>query len=121
MDKVNLLIFDECHHATGNDPYATIMKNHYLPGPNSPRILGLTASISAQKIEWDKLSKAARELEVIFHARIETGSDQSEIVRHSTAVTVKEPRCFTFRQKVCSKDKAMMNIFKVRISLDYSK
>lgn len=118
MDKVNLLIFDECHHATGNDPYATIMRNYYLSGRNSPRILGLTASISTQKIEWDKLSKAARELEGIFHAQIETGSDHSEIIRNSTAVTVTGPRCFTFKERGWSRDKTMMNIFKVRILLD---
>jgi endoribonuclease Dicer len=26
LDMVNLIIFDECHHATGNHPYSKIMK-----------------------------------------------------------------------------------------------
>lgn len=26
LDTVRLLIFDECHHATGNHPYTRIMK-----------------------------------------------------------------------------------------------
>ena len=118
MDQVNLLIFDECHHATGNDPYAIIMRDYYPLCRKPPRILGLTASISAQKIELDKLPKAARELETILRARIETGSDQLEITRHSTSVTVKSHRCYAYQERICSKNKQVTIIFKVRILLD---
>lgn len=118
MDQVNLLIFDECHHATGSDPYARIMQDYYPSCRKLPRILGLTASISAQKIELDKLPRAARDLEMIFQARIETGSDQSEIGRNSTSVKSIHQRCFTYKERVCSKDKKVMIIFKVRISFD---
>lgn len=65
LHQVNLLIFDECHHATGDDPYATIM-NNYDSCVNCPRILGLTASISAQKIEPKNLEKAASGLQTIY-------------------------------------------------------
>jgi ERCC4-related helicase len=66
MDKVNLLIFDECHHATGNNQYALIMKDHYKECSSRPRILGLTASISGQKIEPHKLKLAAKKLEDLY-------------------------------------------------------
>ena len=113
LDNVNLLIFDECHHATGNDPYARIMKEHYPQCKEKPRILGLTASISTQKIEAHQLRKAATDLEDIFHARIETGSDRMEIARHSTSVAVKRQNCINYEEKVCLKSKAITDIFKV--------
>ncbi len=119
LDRVNLLIFDECHHATGDDPYAIIMKEHYRSCRDPPRILGLTASISGQKIEAHQLKKAAKELENIFQARIETGSDRIEIARHSTSVSVELPRCSNYKQKICLKSKSIMTIFTVRILFYY--
>jgi hypothetical protein len=92
-----------------------IMKKHYPSCRDPPRILGLTASISAQKIEIHQLEKAAKDLEKIFQARIETGSDRMEIARHSTSVTAKTQRCLNYEQKICSKSEAIMAIFKVRI------
>ena len=35
MKDINLLIFDECHHAKKNHPYNCIMREFYL---NSPRV-----------------------------------------------------------------------------------
>lgn len=66
LTQVNLLIMDECHHASGDDDYARILKGHYHRCSIPPRILGLTASISAQKIEPSKLPKIARELENLY-------------------------------------------------------
>eukprot|EP00400_MALV-I_sp_L67-5_P000408 gene408-119_t len=48
-----LMVFDECHHATGNSPEANIMKHaiHPIAGdPDCPRILGLTASFIQGKM-----------------------------------------------------------------------
>ena len=117
LDKVNLLIFDECHHATGNDPYATIMKEYYQNCQDPPRILGLTASLTAQKIDSNELEKVARALENILHARIETGSDHIEIARNSTAVIVQHPRCQIY-DEVLSKEKTIRKMFEVRIRFD---
>ncbi len=117
LDKVNLLIFDECHHATGNHQYAIIMKEYYKSCRNPPRILGLTASISGQKIEPHELPKVAKELETILHARIETGSDRMEIARNSTSVDVKSQRCLNYEQKIRRGANLVKNIFKVRISI----
>jgi len=93
------------------------MKEHYKSCQHPPRILGLTASISGQKIEPDKLSKAAKELETIFQARIETGSDRMEITQHSTSVNVTNQRCLNYGQKSGSEAKQVMNIFRVRIKI----
>ena len=64
--KVNLLIFDECHHCTGNSSYASLMNRHYDQCHDPPRILGLTASISSKKIKAHQLSKEAKQIEQIY-------------------------------------------------------
>jgi superfamily II DNA or RNA helicase len=46
MKRFNLLILDECHYATRNHVYASIMSKWYHPLPTEerPHVLGLTAS-----------------------------------------------------------------------------
>ncbi|TDL27660.1 P-loop containing nucleoside triphosphate hydrolase protein [Rickenella mellea] len=46
MDKVSLIVFDECHHAQKNHPYNAIMTEHYrnCPPETRPKIFGMTAS-----------------------------------------------------------------------------
>ncbi|BGP45286.1 Dicer-like protein 1 [Rhodotorula kratochvilovae] len=48
LRDVDLMIFDEAHHAQKSHPYALVMRSHYHPlkerGEPVPRILGLTAS-----------------------------------------------------------------------------
>ena len=66
LDKVNLIIFDECHHASGDDQYASLMNNHHDKCPDPPRVLGLTASISSKKIEPNRLRDDAKHLEQIY-------------------------------------------------------
>jgi endoribonuclease Dicer len=63
---VNLIIFDECHHASGDDHYASLMDKHYDKCKSPPRILGLTASISSKKIRPKDLADKAKELEKTY-------------------------------------------------------
>lgn len=44
VNKVSLLIFDECHHAQKNHPYRMIMTDFYVPCEDKPRVFGMTAS-----------------------------------------------------------------------------
>ncbi|KAF8162827.1 hypothetical protein B0H34DRAFT_693086 [Crassisporium funariophilum] len=46
IDKISLLIFDECHHARKNHPYNTILREYFQVRPSSqrPKIFGMTAS-----------------------------------------------------------------------------
>ena len=46
MKDINLLCFDEAHHAKKNHVYARIIKDFYLPEPEGrrPKIFGMTAS-----------------------------------------------------------------------------
>lgn len=110
------MIFDECHHATNDASYKKIMENFYekLGASSRPRILGLTASISGEKINIDRLETAARNLEKTFHARIETGSDPAEIAKHSTSAEVVPKHCENYEEKRLKKDKKLLKIIEVR-------
>ncbi|KAF8968313.1 type III restriction enzyme [Flammula alnicola] len=46
IDKVSLMIFDECHHARKNHPYNSILREYFQVKPphNKPKIFGMTAS-----------------------------------------------------------------------------
>ena len=63
MEEIDLLVFDECHHADQDHPYNLIMRDFFFHNfdPNDPlavkrpMILGLTASPIKQKIEKAKV------------------------------------------------------------------
>ncbi|KAL6856752.1 hypothetical protein J3F83DRAFT_718055 [Trichoderma novae-zelandiae] len=74
MSQINLIVFDEAHHAKKSHPYARIIKDHYLrAGDERPRILGMTAS------PVDALTRdvryAAAELESMLCSKIATITD----------------------------------------------
>ncbi len=75
MNQINLLIFDEAHHAKKDHPYARIIKDFYAKEEETarrPRILGMTASPVDSKCEP---LQAAAELEGLLHSRIATTDD----------------------------------------------
>jgi len=75
MDQINLLIFDEAHHAKKNHTYARIIKDFYIELQDinrRPRILGMTASPVDSKISPEK---AAAKLEALLHSQIVTVAD----------------------------------------------
>lgn len=72
MDQINLLIFDEAHHAKGNHPYARLMNEHYKTHQDiskRPLVFGMTASPVDAKVD---LNYAASELERTLDSRITT-------------------------------------------------
>lgn len=76
MRQINLLIFDEAHHAKENHPYARIIKDFYISEVETsrPRIFGMTASpVDVDTVE--EVRQRAIELETLLHARICTASD----------------------------------------------
>jgi len=75
MEKINLLIFDEAHHAKKSHPYARIIMDHYARQPKHailPRIFGMTASPVDSRTD---VKRAATELETILHSQIITAAD----------------------------------------------
>jgi endoribonuclease Dicer len=75
MDRINLLIFDEAHHAKKDHPYARIIKDFYAQiedKSKKPKIFGMTASPVDTR---QNVKKAAAELEAILNCQIATASD----------------------------------------------
>ncbi|KAI1325782.1 hypothetical protein F5Y16DRAFT_411279 [Xylariaceae sp. FL0255] len=84
MEHINLLIFDEAHHAKKNHNYARIIKDFYAPLEKTqqkrPRILGMTASPVDAKTD---VASAAAKLEGLLHCEIATVADLEVFKRAS--------------------------------------
>lgn len=83
MDQINLLIFDEAHHAKKGHPYARIMRDFYiteLEKSKRPRVFGMTASPVDAKVD---VIQAAKELEELLHSRIATTTSGSLVALQS--------------------------------------
>ena len=82
---LNLIVFDECHHATKNDPYVQIMKvMRDAPPEERPRVLGLSASLLGTKVKAGELRNGVNGLEKILMSRARTSKDLKEVVKHAT-------------------------------------
>ena len=81
LDLVDLLNFDECHHAWGQNPYAKIMKDYYNTCQHKPKIFGMTASpligkgASSNTDCEDQIAK----LEEILDSKVYTLEDRTEV------------------------------------------
>ncbi|CAF2139709.1 unnamed protein product [Rotaria magnacalcarata] len=106
--KVNLLIFDECQHSTGESCYAGLMNRHYNACHDPPRILGLTASISGGKITPGQLNKVAKQIENIYKARVASGSNREESNRHGTSVQIEHIYYLSYKDEICSNNESIM-------------
>ena len=77
LSQVNLLIFDECHHAKKNDPYRQIMQCFSdCPQRSLPKVMGLTASIVNGKVKPYKIESEIQELERTLRSTCETSQDK---------------------------------------------
>ncbi|MCJ1415936.1 Dicer-like protein 1 [Xylographa parallela] len=106
IDQINLLIFDEAHHAKKNHSYARIIKDFYMAEPDTskrPKIFGMTASPVDAKVD---VVQAARELETLLHCQIATTADLSLlrtlISRPTEHVLPYPPPQFPYMTVLCS-------------------
>uniref|UniRef100_A0A0D3FKT3 Uncharacterized protein n=1 Tax=Oryza barthii TaxID=65489 RepID=A0A0D3FKT3_9ORYZ len=86
LQDIALLIFDECHHARGNTPYACIFKEFYHPQLNSsasdplPRIFGMSASLIYSKdLNQHNYSKQISEIENLMNSKVYTVDSESAL------------------------------------------
>ncbi|XP_011616905.1 endoribonuclease Dicer isoform X1 [Takifugu rubripes] len=83
LSKINLVVFDDCHLAIADHPYCEIMK--YFEGvTNSPRILGLTASILNGKCDPSELEEKIQNLERTLKSNAETATDLVVLDRYAS-------------------------------------
>ncbi|KKK13664.1 hypothetical protein ARAM_005525 [Aspergillus rambellii] len=87
MEQINLLIFDEAHHAKKHHPYARIIRDSYLQVEPSkrPRIFGMTASPVDTKGD---VVEGAMRLEKLLDSKIATASELTQIDRFIKRPTV---------------------------------
>uniref|UniRef100_A0A0D9VVX7 Uncharacterized protein n=1 Tax=Leersia perrieri TaxID=77586 RepID=A0A0D9VVX7_9ORYZ len=86
LQDIALLIFDECHHAKGNSPYACIFKEFYHPQLNSsasdslPRIFGMSASLIYSKgLDRQSYSKQISDIENLMNSKVYTVDSESAL------------------------------------------
>ena len=85
LSRVNLLIFDECHHAVKNHPYREIMKVFdTCPEDEYPRVLGLTASILSSKCNPQDFEDNLVNLEKTMRCTAETAGDLNSMKMYGT-------------------------------------
>jgi endoribonuclease Dicer len=95
MNQINILVFDEAHHAKKNHPYARIIKDFYIElakgSCRRPRILGLTASPVDANTDLDV---AAAQLEGLLQSQIATAElgDLTNSSGKETSLADKEER-----------------------------
>ncbi|TKX27681.1 dicer-like protein [Elsinoe australis] len=86
MDQINLLIFDEAHHAKQQHPYCKIMRDYFdqdLDSSLQPRVFGMTASpIDAKADEEMDVIQLAIELEATLHSTIATTSHLAPLTNY---------------------------------------
>lgn len=86
FNQVNLLIFDECHHAVKNHDYVQIMRRYKdeIDTLSPTRFLGLSASLIPSKCKPGDLTKKIEELENTLCSRAQTAEDVAEVAKFAT-------------------------------------
>lgn len=90
LENINLLIFDECHHATGKHPMKEIMSKftsfkEKKSDASLPRIVGLTACAIHRRCKFGDVEKEIKELETTLHSTLVTSVEVLEVKQHTTA------------------------------------
>lgn len=102
LDRVNLIIFDECHRGVSDHPMRQIMQRfEKCPQNYRPRVLGLSATLLNSNVDLDKVPETIESLEVTYNAKIASTESLAIVAGFST-----NPRenCIKFNeQRECAK------------------
>nr|AUH15439.1 dicer-like 3 protein [Dimocarpus longan] len=81
LEMICFIVFDECHHATGNHPYTKIMQDFYHKSNIKPKIFGMTASPVVRKgvSSVTDCEGQISELENILDSQIYTIEDRTKL------------------------------------------
>ncbi|OMO86445.1 hypothetical protein COLO4_21161 [Corchorus olitorius] len=122
LQIVSLIIIDECHHTSGNHPYAKIMKEFYHKSSNKPKIFGMTASPVVRKgvSSSNDCEGQISELESVLDSSIYTLEDRTEMEEY--VPSAKEDTRFYDPTKFSSLDlKAMVEASRSKTDASLSK
>lgn len=85
LEKVNLLVFDECHRAVSNHPMRQIMQRFEdCPKDKQPRVLAMSATLLNANIKLDKIESTIKSLEITFQSKIATVESTDSIRGYCT-------------------------------------
>ncbi|KAL7643352.1 UNVERIFIED_CONTAM: hypothetical protein RMT77_006644 [Armadillidium vulgare] len=87
LNQVNLLILDECHHATGNHPMREVMREYNslkFHEYEVPRVMGLTACVLHGKCQAKKVDGYMKKLEEDLDCVLITSKDQETVLNFTT-------------------------------------
>ncbi|KAL5698311.1 helicase protein [Ranunculus cassubicifolius] len=81
LNVVCLMVFDECHRATGNHPYSRILKEFYHKTGKKPKLFGMTASPVIKKgvSSVGECEEQMLALESLLDSKIYTIEDRTEL------------------------------------------
>jgi len=83
LSEVNLLIFDECHHAVNDQPMRQIMQQfENCPRELQPRILGLTATLLNSNCKAERVEEEVCSLQKTFLSKVATCNDAHLVERY---------------------------------------
>lgn len=73
LNRINLIIFDECHRAVNDHPMRQIMQyfENYSK-EDQPKVLGLSATLLNSNVKLEKIHSVIESLEITFHAKVVT-------------------------------------------------
>ncbi|GJW78864.1 endoribonuclease Dicer homolog 3a isoform X1 [Tanacetum coccineum] len=91
FEMICLLIIDECHRASGNHPYVSIMKEYYHKPIKKPKVFGMTASPLTKKgvSSAQDCEAQIRILESILDSQVYTIQDRLELEKVTPSDTLK--------------------------------
>lgn len=78
FNYMNLIIFDECHHARGNHSMHQLMSRFQQTVGHRPRIIGLTGMLLSGSVKVNTVVPDLCKLESTFHATIATVGSTAE-------------------------------------------
>lgn len=81
LNRVNLIIVDECHHRTRKTDITEIFLNHYKNAIEKPKIFGLAGPIHSAACSPARLGAELEYLETLLNAKAETASDIVTVLR----------------------------------------
>lgn len=85
LERCNLLIFDECHHAVDDHPMRMVMQNfENIDKENVPRVLGLTATLLNRNVKPVSVIEEVKLLEQTYQSRVATVQSLDAVYGHST-------------------------------------